>query len=136
MQTITIDDPSKELKNFTSQESRDTLRVDCSNTNSQYVAISVKNHELKNEQNQSQVLRSRDDQIPLAEIPKSPHQDHKKTMPKPTRMPPNSNVNSKPNSSHKIGRNHPKLNYDSTTRILLVADQENPSMKIRRLESK
>ena len=49
VQTITIDDPSKELKNFTAQESRDTLRVDCSNTNSQYVAISVKNHELKNE---------------------------------------------------------------------------------------
>ena len=49
VQTITIGEASKEFKNFTTVESRDTLRVDCSNTNSQYVAISVKNHELRND---------------------------------------------------------------------------------------
>lgn len=100
---------------------------------SQYVAISVQNHELTDRHNQSQLAGIVDEDLPLGFILQSPSHP-KKTLPAHL----NSNVNTqvsqtKVGSSFKLkeGRNlkePPKLNYDSTAKFLQAPDMDNPSM--------
>ena len=106
------------------------------------MAISVKNHELTNKHNQSHMVGIVDEDLPLGFIPQSQVYNPKKTLP----SHPNSNINTQlsqnkvsPSSSLKMkdgNRSPMKLNYDSTSRILMAADLDNPSMQIKKLTGK
>ena len=58
-----------ELTNSQIKESRDTLNFEGSASVSQYVAISVKNHELSNKNKESHIAGIVDEDLPLGIIP-------------------------------------------------------------------